>query len=190
MLKSWRPVALDAAAASSACCCARRRACMRQRAAQQAWLLSARGWQPRWCCAQWPRLVVCCRCCCRPCRLCSLSPKQIEGRGNGIKTNVVNNAEIAKALERPPDCECLVLPFSAAVCKLAGCVHAAGCLHESRRSARCEIARARSLGLPILNGHLPASRPAHHVLFLTPCRLPQVLRLRAGRPDQLRQEER
>lgn len=30
---------------------------------------------------------------------------QIEGRGNGIKTNVVNNAEIAKALERPPDCE-------------------------------------------------------------------------------------
>lgn len=33
--------------------------------------------------------------------------RQIEGRGNGIKTNVVNNAEIAKALERPPDCEAL-----------------------------------------------------------------------------------
>lgn len=32
-------------------------------------------------------------------------PLQIEGRGNGIKTNVVNNAEIAKALERPADCE-------------------------------------------------------------------------------------
>jgi len=30
---------------------------------------------------------------------------QIEGRGNGIKTNVVNNVEIAKALERPPDCK-------------------------------------------------------------------------------------
>ena len=30
---------------------------------------------------------------------------QIEGRGNGIKTNVVNNVEVAKALERPPDCE-------------------------------------------------------------------------------------
>ena len=29
---------------------------------------------------------------------------QIEGRGNGIKTNVVNNVEVAKALERPPDC--------------------------------------------------------------------------------------
>jgi translation initiation factor 2 beta subunit (eIF-2beta)/eIF-5 len=28
---------------------------------------------------------------------------QIEGRGNGIKTNVVNNVDIAKALERPPD---------------------------------------------------------------------------------------
>eukprot|EP00891_Asterochloris_glomerata_P005345 jgi/Astpho2/5345/Aster-05895 len=28
---------------------------------------------------------------------------RIEGRGNGIKTNVVNNVEIAKALERPPD---------------------------------------------------------------------------------------
>ncbi|KAG2486162.1 hypothetical protein HYH03_015126 [Edaphochlamys debaryana] len=28
---------------------------------------------------------------------------KIEGRGNGIKTNVVNNVEIAKALERPPE---------------------------------------------------------------------------------------
>lgn len=34
-----------------------------------------------------------------------LLPLQIEGRGNGIKTNVVNNVEIAKALERPPECE-------------------------------------------------------------------------------------
>ena len=33
---------------------------------------------------------------------------QIEGRGNGIKTNVVNNVDIAKALERPPDCACCV----------------------------------------------------------------------------------
>lgn len=32
-------------------------------------------------------------------------PPQIEGRGNGIKTNVVNNVDIAKALERPPECE-------------------------------------------------------------------------------------
>lgn len=30
---------------------------------------------------------------------------QIEGRGNGIKTNVVNNVDIAKALERPAACE-------------------------------------------------------------------------------------
>ena len=30
---------------------------------------------------------------------------QVEGRGNGIKTCVVNNVEIAKALERPPECE-------------------------------------------------------------------------------------
>jgi len=29
---------------------------------------------------------------------------QIEGRGNGIKTNVVNNVDLAKALERPPEC--------------------------------------------------------------------------------------
>jgi translation initiation factor 5 len=28
---------------------------------------------------------------------------KIEGRGNGIKTNVVNNVDIAKALERPPE---------------------------------------------------------------------------------------
>ena len=34
---------------------------------------------------------------------------QIEGRGNGIKTNVVNNVEVAKALERPADCEGLFL---------------------------------------------------------------------------------
>lgn len=30
---------------------------------------------------------------------------QIEGRGNGIKTNVVNNVDIAKALARPPECK-------------------------------------------------------------------------------------
>lgn len=37
---------------------------------------------------------------------------QIEGRGNGIKTNVVNNVEVAKALERPADCERLCLSTS------------------------------------------------------------------------------
>ena len=37
---------------------------------------------------------------------------QIEGRGNGIKTNVVNNVEVAKALERPADCEGLFLSTS------------------------------------------------------------------------------
>eukprot|EP00983_Pelagomonas_calceolata_P022234 699182-Pelagomonas_calceolata.AAC.1 len=31
--------------------------------------------------------------------------KRIEGRGNGIKTNIVNNVDIAKSLERPPECE-------------------------------------------------------------------------------------
>lgn len=30
---------------------------------------------------------------------------QVEGRGNGIKTNVVNNVDVAKALERSPECE-------------------------------------------------------------------------------------
>ena len=40
--------------------------------------------------------------------MASLSaPVQIEGRGNGIKTNVINNVDIAKALERPPECACL-----------------------------------------------------------------------------------
>jgi hypothetical protein len=37
---------------------------------------------------------------------CCVPALQIEGRGNGIKTNVVNNVEVAKALERPPDCTC------------------------------------------------------------------------------------
>lgn len=29
---------------------------------------------------------------------------KIEGRGNGIKTNIVNMVEISKALGRPPTC--------------------------------------------------------------------------------------
>lgn len=39
---------------------------------------------------------------------------QVEGRGNGIKTCVVNNVEIAKALERPPECKlaCLAVVTS------------------------------------------------------------------------------
>ena len=41
---------------------------------------------------------------------------QIEGRGNGIKTNVVNNVEVAKALERPADCEGLFLSTSVPFC--------------------------------------------------------------------------
>jgi hypothetical protein len=36
-------------------------------------------------------------------------PLQIEGRGNGIKTNVVNCVDIAKALERPPECAFLCI---------------------------------------------------------------------------------
>lgn len=30
---------------------------------------------------------------------------KIEGKGNGIKTNIVNMKEVAEALERPPDCK-------------------------------------------------------------------------------------
>lgn len=29
---------------------------------------------------------------------------KVEGRGNGIKTNIVNMVDIAKALGRPPSC--------------------------------------------------------------------------------------
>ncbi len=101
---------------------------VRQRAAQQAWLL------PAW--AGCRGGAVCGTVALLCCMLLLLLPpptllmlcvltQQIEGRGNGIKTNVVNNAEIAKALERPPDCE---LPGAAVIC---GCVQAgwlcAGC---------------------------------------------------------------
>ena len=41
---------------------------------------------------------------------------QVEGRGNGIKTCVVNNVEIAKALERPPECKPVVGAFSYGSC--------------------------------------------------------------------------
>lgn len=29
---------------------------------------------------------------------------KVEGRGNGIRTNIVNMGDIARALKRPPDC--------------------------------------------------------------------------------------
>ena len=35
-----------------------------------------------------------------------MSPNfQVEGKGNGIKTVIVNMVEIAKALQRPPACK-------------------------------------------------------------------------------------
>ncbi len=35
---------------------------------------------------------------------CATLALQIEGRGNGIKTNAVNLVEVSKALERPTEC--------------------------------------------------------------------------------------
>lgn len=32
---------------------------------------------------------------------------KVEGKGNGIKTVVVNMPEVAKALQRPPSCKAL-----------------------------------------------------------------------------------
>lgn len=31
---------------------------------------------------------------------------QVEGKGNGIKTVIVNMVDVAKALNRPPTCKC------------------------------------------------------------------------------------
>lgn len=31
--------------------------------------------------------------------------RQVEGKGNGIKTVIVNMVDVAKALNRPPTCE-------------------------------------------------------------------------------------
>ena len=36
---------------------------------------------------------------------------KVEGKGNGIKTVVVNMSDVAKALGRPPTCECVVIFF-------------------------------------------------------------------------------
>lgn len=30
---------------------------------------------------------------------------KVEGRGNGIRTNIVNMGDIARSLKRPPECE-------------------------------------------------------------------------------------
>jgi translation initiation factor 2 beta subunit (eIF-2beta)/eIF-5 len=47
---------------------------------------------------------------------------QIEGRGNGIKTNIVNNVDIAKALERPPECESSVHHLCGTLSRFEGCI--------------------------------------------------------------------
>jgi hypothetical protein len=114
---------------------------------------------------------------CRPCAWasqhpspplwCRLTASQIEGRGNGIKTNIVNNVDIAKALERPPECEpphphltprffCTLIPASQPVPPLS--------------SFLLPTLIPLSLSLP---PHTNAHRRA------------EVLRLRAGCPDQL-----
>ena len=37
--------------------------------------------------------------------ICRLLLFQVEGKGNGIKTVIVNMPEVAKALSRPPTCK-------------------------------------------------------------------------------------
>lgn len=36
---------------------------------------------------------------------CHTLSTQVEGKGNGIKTVIVNMVDVAKALNRPPTCE-------------------------------------------------------------------------------------
>lgn len=76
---------------------------------------------------------------------------QIEGRGNGIKTNVVNNAEIAKALERPADCELCPLPpgglllvASAGSCAGSPGARLCGLLYKAAGSNHSGLAGARA----------------------------------------------
>lgn len=53
---------------------------------------------------------------------------QIQGRGNGIKTEVVNNVEIAKALDRLP--ECMSSPNSVSAYLLAALISFLCCLYN------------------------------------------------------------
>ena len=43
---------------------------------------------------------------------------KVEGKGNGIKTVVVNMPDVAKALQRPPSCE-----IDVATCMCVWCMH-------------------------------------------------------------------
>ena len=68
----------------------------------------------------------------RPQRSSRTRRVQVEGRGNGIRTNIVNNVDIARALDRPPTCAPLpMLVPHAGSSSLAGMLRHSRCMCHS-----------------------------------------------------------
>ena len=123
---------------------------------------------------------------------CATLALQIEGRGNGIKTNAVNLVEVSKALERPTECALICIhaylqqsstlsyPIARVVGERRKCENVGGTLKPAVRFADvlkffgCELGAQTKFsgdsGTCIVNGGQPLPRPCSSALNLGPSR--------------------
>jgi len=96
---------------------------------------------------------------------------QIEGRGNGIKTNVVNNVDLAKALERPPECAPHPLRKPVPACIAERCVLTIFPCADVLKFFGCELGAQTkydaSTGNSIVNGALFIMLAAHLIILIS-----------------------